>query len=166
MSIPYWRMFCVKNWKETNPKINYHSVNDAKASYTPSHCSFPMNSKILIYLQAGHIFPLLDNATPATVQTRSNNIKFILPHCNKDFFEHSFQPVALRGWNALPQSAVEATSLELFKGGRPPKCYILMSHWTGFFFCTEWLFLFCLLNAHFPYYFSFSGTITSHRQCG
>ena len=53
--------------------------------------------------------------SPITVQTQRNNIKFILLHCSKAVFKHSFLPAALRGWNALPQSAVEATSLELFK---------------------------------------------------
>ena len=32
------------------------------------------------------MFPLLDYATPVTVQTQGNNIKFILPHCSKDVF--------------------------------------------------------------------------------
>ena len=45
------------------------------------------------------MFPLLDYATPITVQTWGNNIKFILPHCSKDVFKHSFLPAALRGWN-------------------------------------------------------------------
>ena len=69
------------------------------------------------------IFPLSDYTTPITVQTRGNNIKFILPHCSKDVFKHSFLPAALRGWNALPQSAVEATSLELFKASLPGVTY-------------------------------------------
>ena len=69
------------------------------------------------------MFPLLDYATPVTVQTWSNNIKFILPHCSKNMFKHSFLPAALRGWNALPQSAVEATSLELFKASLPGVTY-------------------------------------------
>ena len=72
-------------------------------------------------LQPGRV-ALLDYATPVTVQTRGNNIKFILPHCSKDMFKHSFLP-ALRGWNALPQSAVEATSLELFKASLPGVTY-------------------------------------------
>ena len=41
------------------------------------------------------MFPLLDYATPGTVQTQGNNIKFILPHCSKDVFKHSFLPAAL-----------------------------------------------------------------------
>ena len=69
------------------------------------------------------MFPLLDYATPVTVQTWGNNIKFILPHCSKDVFKHSFLPAALRGWNALSQSAVEATSLELFKASLPGVTY-------------------------------------------
>ena len=68
------------------------------------------------------IFPLLDYATPITVQTQGNNTKFILPHHSKDVFKHSFLP-ALRGWNALPQSAVEATSLEFFKASLPGVTY-------------------------------------------
>ena len=69
------------------------------------------------------MFPLLDYATPVTVQTQGNNIKFILPHCGIDVFKHSFLSAALRGWNALPQSAVEATSLELFKANLPGVTY-------------------------------------------
>ena len=84
------------------------------------------------------MFPLLDYATPVTVQTWGNNIKFILPHCSKDVFKHSFLPAALRGWNALPQSAVEATSLELFKASLPGVTY--QSHAKLFLSCTEWLF--------------------------
>ena len=69
------------------------------------------------------MFPLLDYATPVTLQTQGNNIKFILPHCSKDVFTHCFLPAALRGWNAIPQSAVEATSLELFKASLPGVTY-------------------------------------------
>ena len=69
------------------------------------------------------MFPLLDFATPATVKTQSNNISFILPHCSKDVFKHFFLLAALRSWNALPQSAVEATSLELFKASLPSITY-------------------------------------------
>ena len=69
------------------------------------------------------MFPLLDYATPVTVQTRGNNTKFILPCCSKDVFKHSFLPAALRGWNALLQPAVEATSLELFKASLPGVTY-------------------------------------------
>ena len=52
-------------------------------------------------------------------QIRGNNIKFILPHCSKDVYKHSFLPIALRGWNALTQSSVEATSSDLFKASLP-----------------------------------------------
>ena len=69
------------------------------------------------------MFPLLDYATPFTVQTWGNNTKFILPHCSKDVFKHSFLPATLRGWNAFPQSTVEATSLELFKANLPDVTY-------------------------------------------
>ena len=69
------------------------------------------------------MFPLLDYATPVTVQTQGNNTKFILSHCSKDVFKHSFLLAVLRCWNALPQSAVEATSLELFKAILPSFTY-------------------------------------------
>ena len=69
------------------------------------------------------MFPLLDYATPVTVQIQGNNMKFILPHCSKDMFKHSFLPAELRGWNALPQSGVEATSLKLFKASLPGITY-------------------------------------------
>ena len=69
------------------------------------------------------MFPLLDYATPVTVQTQGNNTKFILPYCSKDVFKHPLLPAALRGWNAFPQSAVAATSLELFKASLPGVTY-------------------------------------------
>ena len=69
------------------------------------------------------MIPLLDYATPVTVQTQGNNTKFILPYCSKDVFKHSFLPAALRGWNALSQSAVEVTSLELFNASLPSVTY-------------------------------------------
>ena len=37
------------------------------------------------------MFPWLDYATPATVQTQDNNIKFILPYCSQDVFTVSSQ---------------------------------------------------------------------------
>ena len=91
---------------------------------TLESCRF--NMRLCIIYKAYYnlaIFPLSDYATPITVQTRGNNIEFILPHCSKDVFKHSFLPAALRGWNALPQSAVEATSLELFKASLPGVTY-------------------------------------------
>ena len=69
------------------------------------------------------MFPLLDYATPTTIQAQGDGIKFILPHCSKDVFKHSFLPIALRGWNALLQSSVEATSLDLFKARLPSVKY-------------------------------------------
>ena len=69
------------------------------------------------------MFPLLDYATPATIQAQGDSIKFILPHCSKDVFKHSFLPIALRGWNALLQSSVETTSLDLFNTRLPSVTY-------------------------------------------
>ena len=76
------------------------------------------------------MFPLLDYATPIAVQTWGNNIKFILPHCSKDVFKHSFLPAALRGWNALRVSS-GGYILGIVQG-QPPMCYILMQHQTVF----------------------------------
>ena len=76
------------------------------------------------------MFPLLDYATPVTVQTRGNNTKFILPHCSKDVFKHSFLPAALRGWNALPVSSGGYILGNV--QGQPPRCYIIMLHQTVF----------------------------------
>ena len=59
------------------------------------------------------MFPLLDYATPRVITPNSS-----CPTAAK-MFKHSFLPATLRGWNALPQSAVEATSLELFKASLP-----------------------------------------------
>ena len=91
---------------------------------TLESCRF--NMRLCIIYKAYYnlaMFPLLHYATPVTVQTLGNNIKFILPHCNKDVLKHSFLPAALRGWNTLPQSVVEDKSFELFKASLPGVTY-------------------------------------------
>ena len=90
--------------------------------------SHRFNMRLCIIYKAYYnlaMFPLLDYATPVTVQTWGNNTKFILPHYSKDVFKHSFLllPTTLRGWNALPQSAVEARSMKLFKVSLPGVTY-------------------------------------------
>ena len=95
------------------------------------------------------MFPLLDYAT---VQTWGNNIKFILSYCSKDVFKHSFLPIALNGWNALP--VCSGGYILGTVQGQPPKCHILILHQTVFILHRVVVFLFCILNAHFPYYFS------------
>ena len=60
----------------------------------------------------------------------TSNIKFILPHCSKDVYKHSFMPVALWGWNALPQSVVEAEILNLFF----KSCFLLSAHFPSILF--------------------------------
>ncbi len=81
-----------------------------------------VNMRLCIIYKAYYnlaMFPLLQYATPATIHTRGHNIKFILPHCSKDVYKHSFLPVVLRSWNALPQAAVEAATLDQFKASLP-----------------------------------------------
>ncbi len=83
---------------------------------------------------------------PATVHTRGHNLKFILPHCSKDVFKHFFPPGTLRAWNALPQAAVEAVTLDQFKASLPrtnaaPTCFYPAPCDSVFvnctFFCTS-----------------------------
>ena len=81
-----------------------------------------VNMRLCIIYKAYYnlaMFPLLQYATPATIHTRGHNIKFILPHCSKDVYKYSFLPVVLRSWNALPQAAVEAATLDQFKASLP-----------------------------------------------
>ena len=94
------------------------------------------------------MFPLLDYATPVTVQTRGNNTKFILPHYSKNVFKHSFLPAALRGWNTLPQSAVECPCIGIVQG-QPPRCYILMLHQTVFILHLVVVFVKCTFSLLF-----------------
>ncbi len=96
--------------------------------------------------QPGHV-PFLDHATLSTIHTRGHNIKFILPHCSKDVYNHSFLPVALRGWNSLPQSVVDSETLNLFKTVSQvlftyitPSCFSLAPCGLNFF-----------VSAHFPF---------------
>ena len=70
-------------------------------------------------------FLFFDYTTLSTIHTRGHNIKFILPHRSKDvyIYKHSFLQLALSGWNILPQSAMEAETLNLFKAGLPSAMY-------------------------------------------
>ena len=86
-----------------------------------------------------------------------NNIKFILPHCSKNVFEHSFLPIALRGLNTFPQLTVEATSLNQLKASlqsirstnvtlnrfypAPSGSFLLNTHFSllVFCFCSSYL---------------------------
>ena len=65
------------------------------------------------------MFLLLQYATPATIHIQGHNVKFILPHCSKDVYKDSFLLVTLRAWNALPQAAVEAATLNQIKVSLP-----------------------------------------------
>ena len=100
------------------------------------------------------MFPLLEYATPVTVQTRGNNIKFILPHCNKDVFKHCFlqlhsevgTPYPRWQWRPNPWNFSRPASHVLHTNVTPNCFYPALS---GCFV------LFCCLNAHFPYYCPF-----------
>ena len=69
------------------------------------------------------VFPLLDYASLATTCTCGHNIKFLVPHCNKDIYRYSFLPSTIRAWNALPLASVEALTLEQFKASLPAAKY-------------------------------------------
>ena len=59
------------------------------------------------------------------IHTRGHNLKLILPHCSKDVYKHSFWPVTLQGWNALPQAAVHHSAKLVPVQGKSPRCYEL-----------------------------------------
>ena len=69
------------------------------------------------------VFPLLDYASLATTCTHGHNIRFLVPHCNKDIYRYSFLPSTIRAWNALPLESVEASTLEQFKASLPAAKY-------------------------------------------
>ena len=69
------------------------------------------------------VFPLLDYASLATTCMCSHNIKFLVPHCNKDIYRYSFLPSTIRAWNALPLALVEALTLAQFKASLPAAKY-------------------------------------------
>ena len=87
------------------------------------------------------MFPLLDYATPLTVQTWGNNIKFILPHCSKDVFKHTFLTHCTQGLECAPTISSGSYILGPVQG-QPPKCYIIMLHWTVFI--LHWVVVFVL----------------------
>ena len=81
------------------------------------------------------MFPLLDYATPITVQTLGNNIKFILPHCSKDVFKQSFLPAALlpgmpshsQQWRLHPWNCSRPASQVLHTNAAPNCFYPALS---------------------------------------
>ncbi len=124
-------------WTEENPKICWLVICLIKAQGAVARSNLMtvlqslnwetlqsrrVNMRLCIIYKAYYnlaMFPLLDSATLQTVQTGGHNIKFILPHCSKDVYKHSFLSVALRGWNALPLSVVESATLTQFKASFP-----------------------------------------------
>ena len=108
------------------------------------------------------MFPLLDYTTLSTIHTRGHNIKFIQHHCSKDVYKHSFLPVALRGWNALPQSVVEAETLNLFKASLPGATDVLMLHYWFYLAPCGWIFVKCTF---FFLWFSFLLASCLNCQC-
>ena len=77
--------------------------------------------------------PLLDYATLSAIHTQGHNIKFILPHCSKNVYKHSFLPVALRSCNALLQSMVQVETLNPVQS-QPSRCCALMSQRASCFY--------------------------------
>ena len=80
------------------------------------------------------MFPLLDIATPATVQTQDSNIKFIPPHCSKDVFTHSYQlhsriGMPSRSWQCWlhPWNCSRPASQELHANVAPNCFYPVLS---------------------------------------
>ena len=69
------------------------------------------------------VFSLLDYASLATTCMRGHNIKFLVPHYNKDIYRYSFLPSTIRARNALPLASVEALTLEQFKASLPAAKY-------------------------------------------
>ena len=120
-------------WKSLSFKVTiiYHFRADLGLSLLVAHrtvvpetprirISLCIRAHLATFTQQGSF--LHDNRNKGQ-QTWGNNIKFVLPNWSKDMFKHSFLSIALKGWNALPQSAVEDKSLELFKASLPSVTY-------------------------------------------
>ena len=78
--------------------------------------------RLCMFYKAYHglsIFPLLEYASLANVNTRGHNIKFIAPQCSKDVYKFSFLPSTIRVWNTLPVATVEAATLNQFRASLP-----------------------------------------------
>ena len=117
--------------------------------------SHRLNMRLCIIYKAYYnlaLFTLLDYATPATVQTLGNNIKFILPHYSKDVLTLS---CPLNSGVKMPSQL----SLDLFKASLRSVTY--WCHTELFLSCTEWFII--LFNAVFLIIFPFL-PITSRRQ--
>ena len=121
---------------ETKPKLKgysrYSSVTAMLQSLNWETLeSHRFNMHLCIIYKAYYnltMFPLLDYATPVTVQTRGNNIKFILPHCSKDVFK-LFPTHCTQRLECPPTISSGGYILGIVQG-QPPRCYILMQNQT------------------------------------
>ena len=96
------------------------------------------------------IFPLLDYAIPATIQTQGNNIKFILPHYSKDFFTLSYplhsgvgMPFLSHQWRLHPWTCSRPASQVLHTNIKSELLYPALS---GSFFVKCIIFLITVCN--------------------
>ena len=61
--------------------------------------------------------PAPDFLHPSTLSTRGNTLRYIIPYCRTDIYQHSFFPSAIRLWNQLPDHTVTSQTLDAFKLG-------------------------------------------------
>jgi mRNA-degrading endonuclease toxin of MazEF toxin-antitoxin module len=51
----------------------------------------------------------------AELRRRGHDFKLIVPHCRTDTRKYSFAVRVINSWNALPETVVNATSVNCFK---------------------------------------------------
>ena len=73
---------------------------------------------IMMYRRVHNLVDIPNPSTQLvpTLQIRGHSTRFLLPFARTNIYMHSFFPDAIRLWNGLPQHAVDAPSLDAFKG--------------------------------------------------
>ena len=78
-----------------------------------------INAKLVMVYRIvhGHIDIPASFFRPASLNTRGNSLKFLVPFCRIDIYRHSFFPSGTRLWNGLPERIATADTIEAFRRG-------------------------------------------------
>ena len=79
-----------------------------------------VNAKlVMVYRIVNHLIEIPSSSffRPTNLSTRGHHLRFLIPFCRIDVYQHSFFPSGIRLWNSLPEHLATADTLEAFKGG-------------------------------------------------
>ena len=75
----------------------------------------------MIYRIVNHQVAIPANFLLPTLHVRGHMAGYLVPFARTSAYQHSFFPNSIRLWNSLPQKAVDAPSLDVFKEASPSR---------------------------------------------